>query len=137
MTYTERQLVSFGNYLLTRYGVMVYSNDGKNQPIYQREVHDADLCNWKDENPEFNHSLFPSRHAIGDMVKVFLMPEGEKEFPGFTGKITAVHFTNSKVKYDVELIFAGDFVSRIYNVDSVLVQPLPKINMEENLEIED
>ncbi len=115
---------------------MVYSNDGKNQPIYERQVHDADLRNWEHENPEFNHSTFPSRHNIGDMVKVFLMPHGEDTFPGFTGKIIAVHFTNSKVKYDVELIFAGDFTSRIYNIDSVLVQPIPKINLEENLDFD-
>lgn len=109
MTYSERQLVSFGNYLLKRYGVMVYSNDGRNTPIYEREVHDADLSNWKHENPEFDNTQYPSKHAIGDLVKVFLMPQGEDSFPGFTGKIIAVHFTNSKVKYDIELIFAGDF----------------------------
>lgn len=110
---------------------MVYSNDGRNMPLFDREVHDADLCNWRDENPQKdNGTQLPSRHAIGDMVKVFLMPEGETSFPGFTGRVIAVHFTQSKVKYDVELIFAGDFASRVYNVDSILVSDFPKINLE-------
>lgn len=40
------ELVSFGNYLLKRYNVMVMSNDGSNEPIYQRQVTDADIKNW-------------------------------------------------------------------------------------------
>lgn len=111
-------LVSFGNYLLKRYGVMVHSSDGKNVPIYQREVGDADLCNWKEESKSTtNGPVF----SLGDTVKVFLMPEGENSFPGFTGKVTAVHGYPGKIKYDVELKFAGGFSSRIYNVDEVLV----------------
>lgn len=41
-------LVSFGNFLLERYGVMVMTNDGTNTPAYQREVTHADLCNWQE-----------------------------------------------------------------------------------------
>ena len=114
-------LVLFGNYLLKRYGVMVHSSDGKNQPIYQREVCDADLCNWKDEiqsttkSPRFTH---------GDKVKVFLMPEGEDSFPGFTGSILVVHNYVGKIKYDIELRFAGGFSTRVYNIDEVLVSAI-------------
>lgn len=48
-TETTHQLVSFGNFLLEKYKVMVYSNDGTNIPIYQRMVSNADLENWKEE----------------------------------------------------------------------------------------
>lgn len=121
----EAQLVSFGNYLLERYGVMVHSTDGKNEPIYSRQVCDADLCNWRDGNPELNsHTYFPSLYKQGDKVKVFLMPEGEGEFPGFPATVTGIHFFTGKVKYDLELNFAGGWTSRIYNVDSILVSDL-------------
>lgn len=122
----EMNLISFGNYLLERYGVMVYSNDGTNVPLYQRQVDNADLCNWRDEcNPKKDgEALYPSRYSIGDKVKVFLMPEGEDRFPGFIAHVVAVHFTNSKVKYDLEVKFAGDFSTRIYNVDSILISDI-------------
>lgn len=123
------QLVSFGNYLLKEYGVQVHSTDGSNQPMYQREVSDADISNWEHANPDMEdggypfkaHTAFPSRYAIGDKVKLFLMPEGEESFPGINAEITAVHFTISKVKYDVEVRFHGDYTTRLYNIDSILV----------------
>lgn len=117
----EQMLVSFGNYLFKRYGVQVYSTDGKNIPIYDREVCDADLANWKHENPQIKNTELPSRFVHGDRVKVFLMPEGVHDFPGFTAYVTGVHFYLGKVKYDLEMRFAGDFATRIYNIDSVLV----------------
>ncbi len=121
--YNEQQLVSFGNFLLEVYGVMVYSNEGKNLPLYQRQVSDADFSNWRTENGlnGIDDVQYPSRYAIGEKVKVFLMPEGEENFPGFNATITAVHFTNSKVKYDLEIRFYGDWTTRVYNVDSLLV----------------
>jgi len=126
------QLVSFGNYLLKTYGVNVHSTDGSNQPLYQREVSHADLENWEHENPQLEdggvpfkaHTKYPSRYALDEKVKVFLMPEGAEDFPGFTGIITAIHFTNGKVKYDVEIKFYGDHSTRIYNLDSILIQDL-------------
>lgn len=45
----DKWLVSFGNYLLSRYGVQVKSTDGSNQDLYQRQVSDADLSNWRDK----------------------------------------------------------------------------------------
>lgn len=72
--------------------------------------------------PERLHTLYPSRYEIGEKVKVFLMPEGEETFPGFNAVVTAVHFTISKVKYDLEIKFYGEHTSRIYNVDSILVK---------------
>jgi len=118
----ESNVVSFGNFLLKRYGVMVHSNDGTNQPIFQREVNDADLSNWKEE---IGGAVFASKHLIGDKVRVFLMPEGAESFPGFAGRIIAIHNYTSKIKYDVEIKFAGEFSTRIYNIDEVLVSELP------------
>jgi hypothetical protein len=45
----SENLVSFGNYIFKKYGVMVHSNDGENKPIYQRTVTHADICNWQQE----------------------------------------------------------------------------------------
>lgn len=52
------------------------------------------------------------------------MPEGEETFPGFTAEVKGVHFYRGKVKYDLEIKFAGDMATRIYNIDSVLVRPM-------------
>lgn len=128
----KANLVSFGNYLLQRYDVQVHSTDGKNTPLYLRQVTDADLANWEHENPQFEgggvpfkaHTDYPSRYEIGEPVKLFLMPEGEETFPGLNAKVTAVHFTSGKVKYDLEIKFYGDYSTRIYNVDSILVKDL-------------
>lgn len=113
----ENQLVSFGNYLLKKCKVRGYDVDG--EPCFEREVTDADILNWRDQyqgKPET-----PSQHQVGDKVKVFLMPEGEESFPGFSANVLAVHFYNEKVKYDLEMKFYGDWSSRIYNVDSILI----------------
>lgn len=128
----KTDLVSFGNYLLKTYNVNVHSTDGYNAPLYTRQVSDADLKNWEGENPQLNgggtpfkaHTSYPSRYELGEKVKIFIMPEGEETFPGFTGIITAVHFTQSKVKYDVEIKFYGDYSTRIYNLDSILVKDI-------------
>jgi hypothetical protein len=128
----KSHLVSFGNYLLKQYNVMVHSTDGTNQPLFQREVSDADIANWEHENPDLEdggvpfkaHTDYPSRYKIGEKVKVFLMPEGEETFPGINATIIAVHFTLSKVKYDVEFNFAGGHSTRMYNIDSILVKDL-------------
>lgn len=130
----EAMLVSFGNFLLNRYGVMVYSNDGKNEPIYKREVSDADICNWKgfiqqlQDETKFSLSE-DSEIKHGDLVKVFLMPEGESSFPGINGRVTAINDKLTKKTYDVELHFAGDFKSRVHNIDPVLVK---KIKLQPN-----
>lgn len=44
----ESKLISFGNHLFEKYGVMVHSNDGENKPIYRRQVTHADICNWEE-----------------------------------------------------------------------------------------
>ena len=43
----EVALIHFGNYLLEKYNVKVMSDDGTNQPLYDRKVTDADIQNWK------------------------------------------------------------------------------------------
>lgn len=116
--YSEADLIRFGNFLFKTYGVMVHSSDGKNQPVYERGVTHADMCNWKDVNkPVFDGANF----SHGDKVKVFLMPEGEDQFPGFNARILTVHHHVGKTKYDLEIRFAGDFSTRIYNVDETLI----------------
>lgn len=126
----KAELVSFGNYLLQRYEVMEYSTDGKNTPLFLRQVCDADLSNWEYENPDLEdggvpfkaHTDYASRYEIGEEVKVCLLPEGQESFPCFPATVIAVHFTVSKVKYDLEIRFYGDHKTRIYNIDSILVQ---------------
>lgn len=123
--FNESHLVSFGNYLLSRYNVPVYSSDGKNTPIHQREVSHADMENWKHENPEEDRGvLLPSRYKHNDPV--FFKFGGVE----ICANIHAVHFTVSKVKYDLDLFCVsadGEDYTRIYNVDSVYVvdRPLP------------
>lgn len=120
--FTEAQLVTFGNFLFQRYNVQVHSSDGKNQPIYQREVTDADICNWKVDSDIPDKNL-PSQHQVGDKVYFCCMPAhtNRTDFPAISAEVLAVHFYNNKVKYDLDLLFAGDQRSRIYNVDEVLV----------------
>lgn len=122
--FTEAQLVSFGNFLLSTYNVQVYSNDGKNQPIYPRQVTDADFCNWK-ENNMVDESKLPSQFQHGDKVGFVCMPDDPNltSFPPIPAEVLAVHFYTGKVKYDLELMFVDNQRSRIYNVDSILVQP--------------
>lgn len=128
ITYTQEQLCSFGNFLLKTYGVQVFSTDGKNTPLYQREVTDADTANWRDENPSKESLPLPSQFVHGDKVLFFSMPDdGDpvkwQSCPGLPAEVLAVHFYPGKVKYDLDLLFVGDQRSRIYNVDSVLVTP--------------
>ena len=123
--YTEAQLISFGNFLLKTYGVMVHSSDGKNQPIYERQVSDADFCNWEHvEQPD--KTLLPSRHQLDENVVHDLW--GNKT----DATIRAVHFYPGKVKYDLELFGTPPQLessqrdaTRIYNVDSFFVNDAP------------
>jgi len=114
MLFTEAQLVSFGNFLLKTYGVQVYSTDGKNQPIYQREVTDADFSNWKEvENP--NPFQLPSGHQIDAPVWLALW---SCRIPC---EVHAVHFYDGKVKYDLRVFGEDGQQTRVYNIDSAFV----------------
>lgn len=115
-TYRDSYLCRFGNFLFKRYGVMVHSSDGKNQPIYQREVSHADLENWKSESEFNNHELYPSRYEIGQYVWFRLWSAD------IAATILCVHFYEGKVKYDLELLGKDGDKTRIYNVDSCYVQ---------------
>lgn len=118
-------LVSFGNYLLDRYGVMVYSTDGKNEPLYKREVTDADIQNYFSLQGLVDSRL-PSAHQIGAKVELRF---GETIVKGC--RIIKVHFTESKVLYDVDVTVVteyskGDSLSystRLYNIESDFVIP--------------
>jgi hypothetical protein len=127
--YTEQQLVDFGNYLLKTYGVQVFSNDGQNVPIYQRQVSDADFANWKvgDKVGYSNGDTWlPSQFNIGDKVKVHLKGlssenDGTMREVDYAATILAVHFYQGKVKYDLEVPIFDEPPTRIYNIDSIFV----------------
>lgn len=124
--YTEAQLVSFGNYLLKTYGVQVFSNEGQNVPLYQREVTDADYCNWSAGeivgNPQCK---LPSQFQEGDAARFMIKPEGSEELFFCPSHVLAVHFYPRKVKYDIELHLADNTNTRLYNIDSCFVVPHP------------
>lgn len=70
----------------------------------------------------------PSQFQIGDYVylnlsSTFKQAKDIKKAEDFTAKVIAVHFTISKVRYDLELKFAGEEEesTRIYNIDSCFV----------------
>jgi hypothetical protein len=114
--FTEAQLISFGNFLFGRYDVQVYSSDGKNTPIYQRLVTDADLCNWKvDSDIPEEQIVLPSAHKHDEFVW-FCAWETQ-----IAAQVHAVHFFKSKVKYDLKLIGGNGEETRIYLVDSAFV----------------
>lgn len=115
-TYRDAYLIRFGNFLFKRYDVKVHSSDGKNQPIYQREVSHADLENWKHESEYNNHELYPSRYQIGQYVWFRLWSAD------IAATVLCVHFYEGKVKYDLELLGTDGDKTRIYNVDSAYVQ---------------
>lgn len=67
-----------------------------------------------------------ARHSHGDIVGVDFGQSGR-----FTdAKITGIHLTASKVRYDLEIIIFknpeefDDLITRIYNVDSVFIMTL-------------
>ncbi len=123
--FTEAQVVSFGNYLLQRYNVQVHSTDGKNIPIYQREVCDADICNWKFDSEIPDKIMLPSAFQPED--NALFCFDGAK----IQAKVLGVHFYNGKVKYDLELYESpkegndSHYSTRIYNVDSAFVTKQP------------
>lgn len=72
-----------------------------------------------------------SRFSIGEKVTVTLLPDGN--MISFEGCITAIHFTQSKVKYDVEVKFSEEESTRIYNIDSIrLHSPYERIGSLED-----
>jgi hypothetical protein len=64
----------------------------------------------------------PSRHKHGDKVLFGMQPSDGGWICPMTGTVTGVHFYQSKVKYDLELGLDEE-KTRIYNVDSLYVQP--------------
>lgn len=129
MTFTREHLVSFGNSLLKNYGVQVHSADGKNTPLFQRDVSKSDVDNWINDLKDYRLML-PSHFQIGASCLFFAFPyeSPEHTFPGITADVIAVHFYEGKVKYDLNLLFNGNMSSRIYNVDSALVTERPIIS---------
>lgn len=128
--FTKSHLVAFGNYLLKTYGVQVHSSDGKNQPVYQREVTDADLSNWKEDVKA--DGLLPSRFQHGDPVVVHFRKSGIIQ----NCKVIKIHFTESKVSYDLEVKWEGEdgdmYTDRLYNIDSAVVFPPDHFDMPQS-----
>jgi hypothetical protein len=121
--FTEKQVVEFGNYLLRRYDVQEYSTDGKNIPLSQRQVSDADFQNWKHEKPD-KDTWLPSQFNIGDIV-IFSVNQSFGEIPyPYKANVIAVHFYEGKVKYDLSIPIYNEPPTRIYNIDSCFVLPL-------------
>lgn len=117
--YTTKQLVGFGNYLLKRYNVMVYSTDGTNTPVYGRQVTDADHVNWEGESEE-NTAAF----ASGERVWCSLHQYNNHE-PLLKARVLGVHAYNNVIKYDLSLVDGGveeREYTRIYNVEARFVQ---------------
>jgi hypothetical protein len=61
-----------------------------------------------------------TRHAIGDEVEIKFFPT-QGSTP--VGEVVGVHFTKSKVTYDVDLTMGGE---TIRNLDSTFVEAVPK-----------
>jgi hypothetical protein len=122
----EQQLVSFGNFLLSRYGVMVHSTDGKNAAIHQREVSHADVENWSNyEGLSLGHTHYPSRHSLNQVVGI----KFKESMEPMNATVIGIHFYEGKVKYDVSLWLGDGSVddthkaTRVYNVDSCFILP--------------
>lgn len=120
----EKQLVSFGNYLLKKCKVKGHDLDG--DPVFDRLVTDADLCNWKEEEGKEFGRMLPSRFQLGDVVSVRF-----KDFTISKAYVIKVHFTESKVLYDLNVCILGDggdtlTTTRIYNVDSAIIEEFSK-----------
>lgn len=117
----EEPLVSFGNYLLSKCKVKGHDLDG--EPVFDRQVTDADLCNWREANPikAFNMKL-PSKYQVNDHVRLDFFDAGFVK----NCTIIKVHFTESKVLYDVDVTIGTDVngkpnKTRLYNIDSCFV----------------
>lgn len=102
----------------------MFSNDGKNTPIYLRQVTDADLANWKFANMDLVSEL-PSRFQIGDMVSLNFESSGVIR----NARVLKIHFTEGKVLYDVEIRVenfdeegkGSSYTTRLYNIDSIFL----------------
>lgn len=77
--------------------------------------------------PYKEHTKFPSRYAIGELVLLDFCGSGKLTQPS---EITAVSFTESKVYYDVAIRtnLNEDYWTVIENVDSCFVTDFPQIN---------
>ncbi len=122
--YTEKQLVGFGNFLLKRYNVQVYSNDGTNTPIYDRNVHHADIENWKHDNPEAAaQAVQQTMFQLDELVGL----SWYETMPTVPCRIHQVHISQYRTTYDL-IIKTGEKKgeeARCYNVDERFLSKLP------------
>jgi hypothetical protein len=70
-------------------------------------------------NPEIELNSLPSKVQIRQVVAL----KFTKNMEPLMATVLAVHFTESKVRYDLRIWLDDDLETRIYNVDSVFVSP--------------
>lgn len=115
----NKELVSFGNYLLKKCKVKGFDVDG--ELSLNREVTHSDISNWRDEyGGEFS---LPSQYQVGDAIYFSLT--GNNFIYGW---IVCAKFYQGKVKYDLELTLDDKSSTRIYNIDSIYVYPFTGYN---------
>lgn len=117
--YNEEQLVSFGNYLFEKYGVMKCSADGRGTPLYQRSVADADLANWRHERREQGKPIIFGK---GDQVTLSL-PVAGGNYAFLDAKVINIHDVGRNTKYDLALVYNGKEHTRVYNIQEDLCLP--------------
>lgn len=102
--YTEAQLISFGNYLLSRYNVQEHSTDGTDTPLFQRQVSHTDHCNWK--------ATQELAYQEGQFVWLRLWSTD------VAAQVLQAHPYGDKFKYDLKLLGSNGEETRIYNVEA-------------------
>jgi hypothetical protein len=93
-----------------------------------------------------NKRTLPSTYQYTDEVLFCCMPDDPKleRSEGIPARILAIHFYPGKEKdwekYDLELRFVGGIKSRVYNIDTILLQPhgktLERLNLIRERKIE-
>lgn len=127
-TYTESNLVEFGNYLFQAHNVRKVMGDENNNVFdVPRKISDADISNFK-EKCNYSRAL-PSAFQLGEIVYLDFGESGRID----GASIIKVHFTNNNVLYDVEIVICNsesfteetiiknNKTTRLYNIDSNVV----------------
>lgn len=116
----------FINFLMGKFPHLrrVYSTDKEMVEHFlsgEVQIPFTDVLKYVEEWDKLKPKL-PSAHQIDDPVKLCLMQNGER-IPQIDCEVHTVHFTKSKVKYDLVVILDPEqnLATRMYNVDSAFV----------------
>jgi len=118
----DTMLVSFGNWMAKKAVAAEKWNRAYPEET-QRDhcVSYSDLADWKFLTGNDPLRLLPSRFQIGDSVELEFYGNGRIK----NCKVIKVHFTESKVLYDVSVNHpAEDNYTRLYNIDSVFIDSI-------------